>query len=535
MNYGSTESQNDNIERQSSIATTSTGRRRIERRFLLPGIQVFAYSVGHIHNDICSAMWFTYLLVFFEEVLGFSATTSGLLLLIGQIADGLATPIVGIESDRDISTCHAYGKRKTWHLIGTILSMFTFPFIFQPCYGGESASRSALIFYYSMLIIVFQFAWAMIQINHMSMATDLSPYSCERVKLTARRSSFTVISNILVYSFTWLILHVSNKEGSHDDQFSPNDKAHFRLIVVSLVSMGLMFSVFFHIFVREKPHNVRVQKENEDVNSVDYSDRSNHLQWKHWFRFKVFYQVACLYMVSRLIVNITQAFITLYLQHSLGLNKESAAYIPLVIYCSGFVGSILVENANKRFTNIQIFFVGSLVSLSAFVFIFFGTGQNYSSIYIYLVSVLLGLSGQTININSQSVLNDMIGQNTASSGVVFGIMSFLDKFSNGTVAMIIQVMRESVIFKDYTPFLRYALSYVCGGASIVAIIILVSLKNHNFEQDLCRNKLNKSRSYASSSTNTNIYANDCNQPIRQTNDLVECGDEEQGLLSSFPN
>lgn len=59
MNYGTSESQNASINRQSSISTSASGRRRIERRFLLPGIQVFAYSVGHIHNDICSAMWFT--------------------------------------------------------------------------------------------------------------------------------------------------------------------------------------------------------------------------------------------------------------------------------------------------------------------------------------------------------------------------------------------------------------------------------------------------------------------------------------------
>lgn len=53
-----------------------------------------------------------------EQVLEYNKYTSGLLLLIGQIADGIATPIVGIESDRNINTCHAYGKRKTWHLLG---------------------------------------------------------------------------------------------------------------------------------------------------------------------------------------------------------------------------------------------------------------------------------------------------------------------------------------------------------------------------------------------------------------------------------
>ena len=190
------------------------------------------------------------------------------------------------------------------------------------------------------------------------LSSDLTPYSCERVKLTARRSSFTVISNILVYLFTWLVLHVgSEKDGS--TQFSPDDAAHFRVIVISLVGLGVGFSILFHVFVRERPHNVQIKRNNnEDVSSVvDFSDRSNHLQWKHWFRFTVFYQVAGLYMVSRLVVNLTQVFIPLYLHHTLDMGKESVAYIPLTIYCSGFFGSFLVELLNKRMSNLVSVFI----------------------------------------------------------------------------------------------------------------------------------------------------------------------------------
>lgn len=83
-----------------------------------------------------------------------------------------------------------------------------------------------------------------------------------------------------------------------------------------------------------------------------------------------------------------------------------------------------------------------MLSLSAFTWIYFGTSQNYIHKHIYFVSILIGLSGQIININSQSILNDMIGQNTGSAAFVFGAMSFLDKGANGTAVMIIQVMRE---------------------------------------------------------------------------------------------
>lgn len=42
---------------------------------------------------------------------------AGVLLLVGQIADGICTPLIGYESDRSPG-CRNYGKRKTWHLVG---------------------------------------------------------------------------------------------------------------------------------------------------------------------------------------------------------------------------------------------------------------------------------------------------------------------------------------------------------------------------------------------------------------------------------
>lgn len=98
-----------------------------------------AYGVGHVLNDICASMWFTYLLVFFHLVLLFDNWEAGFLLLVGQVnfiitkvfykniyffllqvADALATPFVGFHSDKsDNFWLCRYGRRKTWHLLGT--------------------------------------------------------------------------------------------------------------------------------------------------------------------------------------------------------------------------------------------------------------------------------------------------------------------------------------------------------------------------------------------------------------------------------
>ena len=77
----------------------------------------FCYGVGHILNDLCASMWFTYLLVYFHSVVEFSNVMAGAVMLIGQVSDGVSTVFVGYESDRTRGLCN-YGKRKTWHLLG---------------------------------------------------------------------------------------------------------------------------------------------------------------------------------------------------------------------------------------------------------------------------------------------------------------------------------------------------------------------------------------------------------------------------------
>lgn len=79
------------------------------------------YGIGHVLNDVCASLWFTYFLVFFHLVLEFSSTQAGNLMLIGQVADALATPFVGYHSDHTDNFISArYGKRKLWHLFGKI-------------------------------------------------------------------------------------------------------------------------------------------------------------------------------------------------------------------------------------------------------------------------------------------------------------------------------------------------------------------------------------------------------------------------------
>ena len=167
----------------------------------LPLFRKFAYGVGHVFNDLCASMWFTYLVLFFHKVVDLQNTYAGLLILIGQVADAMATPFIGFLCDK---THLRYGRRKFWHLIGTIMvaiSLFFFWHTCLPCdltsghHGNgtdknETESRTPLagmIVYFSVPIIIFQFGWASVQISHLSLIPELTSDKNERVGLNAIR------------------------------------------------------------------------------------------------------------------------------------------------------------------------------------------------------------------------------------------------------------------------------------------------------------------------------------------------------------
>ena len=166
----------------------------LERRDSYSNVQVpllkrIGYGLGHVLNDMCAAMWFTYLLIFFHKVIGFDDVYAGALLAIGQLADGLSTVFVGLFSDKSGNywMCNRFGNRKSWHFVGTVCVIFSFPFIFSACINCENSSQSIKMAYYTMFIIILQFGWAAVQLSHLAMIPELTSSEHEYTLLTSIR------------------------------------------------------------------------------------------------------------------------------------------------------------------------------------------------------------------------------------------------------------------------------------------------------------------------------------------------------------
>ncbi|XP_056108363.1 major facilitator superfamily domain-containing protein 12 [Rhinichthys klamathensis goyatoka] len=439
----------------------------------LPVCRRLTYAVGHFFNDLCASMWFTYLLVYYHSVLGFNDTNAGVLLLLGQIVDGICTPLVGYESDRRAG-CGKYGKRKTWHLVGTLSVFASFPFIFNPCIGcDESTPQMTTLIYFIPFMIIFQFGWAATQIAHLSLIPELVTCEHAKVELTSYRYAFTVVANIVVYAVAWLLFNFQSQQ-TEDPSISQNlswfDVPTFRYLALIVWAIGTVTSIIFHVGTKE----VQPQETKETGQSQPPTQTSGALlQWKHWFIEPAFYQVAILYMCTRLIVNLSQTYIPMYLTNSLSLPKNYIATIPLVMYVSGLVSSLVMKPVNKQIGTSMTYFLG-LVPIM--VFSFWALVDTNMGPRVYGAAVLLGAGSAVILVMSLSMTNNLIGDQTQSGAFVYGAMSFTDKVANGLGVMIIQALHPChTLDSDCKWFYRNVMVIVTAGVAAVAALCLSTM------------------------------------------------------------
>lgn len=450
------------------------------------------YSVGHVLNDLCAAMWFSYLLVYFHQILTLDAATAGYLLLIGQITDGMATPCVGLESDRVGIFGRLYGRRKSWHLFGTLCVILSFIFIFTPVpqYIPDVTPEWVALVYYTPFIVIFQIGWASTQVSHLSVIPNLTAHAAERTQLNSFRYAGTVLSSIAVYGIAFGFL-----ESSDTDTLGWDDRYSFQYLAIIVISMGSMFSLMFHLLVPEAAEIIDegTGSRTDDGDNVSgnegtpliYQEPAEETikSWTEWFRQPNFYLTGVIYMSSRLIVNMSQVYMPFYLTDSLGAPKSMIAIVPLIVFISGFFMSMSIPFISKKINHNFIYICGTIVLVAGFIWARYLAipigGLDPSRRYeIIGVAVLNGAGCAAVLISSLSLTSLLIGDNLSTSAFVYGAMSLTDKFANGIAVVIIQNNDPcSCHCEKCGKFFRDVLTI---GVSSICVVASIAVLGHYF-------------------------------------------------------
>ncbi|TMW60785.1 hypothetical protein Poli38472_000827 [Pythium oligandrum] len=431
-------------------------------------VKFVAYGVGHVLNDMCASTWFSYLLVFLRQAAGMSPVDSAIVMFSGQIADGVATPLVGVLSDRSKGIpAIGFGRRKTWLAGGSVLVVVCFFFVFGACaprWFSDTPSRLVLVVYYSIAASLFNFGWAAVQVSHMALVPELSPDDNVRCVLNSTRYAFTILSNVLVFCAFFVLLRVVQP-------YNVPDAGKFTLLAYISLIVGGASTLFFLSGTKEKLTITSEERRKSrtlissspsladtkergptslpfdgdfDVHDVDEMAEFSHrpMTWKCWFKQSMFYEVGMVYMCTRLVVNVTQVYISFYLIVTLKMSATSIAIVPLLVYVSGFLATFFLRYLNEVMGRTGSFTLGSALVVLALSLSYLLTPETAT--WIYAFSVILGMGNSIIMVTSVCLEGDLVGNNIESGAFVYGAMSFTDKISNGIAILFIQNEREKL-------------------------------------------------------------------------------------------
>ncbi|CAN6440334.1 unnamed protein product [Victoria cruziana] len=376
---------------------------------------VLCYGVGHMLNDITSACWFTYLLVFLTDI-GFAPRDAAMVMLSGQVADGLTTIFVGELIDR-------YGHFKLWHAGGSILVAVSFSLVFGGCHPcstlGQNLSALRTILY-STFAAIFNVGWAATQISHMSMVICITLNATSRVVLSSCRNAFTMVANLSLYGIAFLVVNTNT-------MITPTDvEKQYSWIAYLSIFVGCCFVAIFLVGAREPrlKHESKIKK-------------IGKIGWKYWLSKVLYHQVAVVYVLTRLVTNVSQSLLAFYLINELHMGQSSKALVPAIIYISSFVVSVALQEFHWNGHRLKWFFtLGALLwTLAGVAFFFLPKRMHY---VMFLLAVAIGIGNALMTVTAISMESVLVGEDLNGCGFVYASLGFLDKIVCGIVLYLLE-------------------------------------------------------------------------------------------------
>lgn len=152
-------------------------RRRLSHRSTL------AYGLGSIAYGIKDNGFQTFLLLFYNQVMGLSAVSVGTVIMLALLADAFVDPIIGAASDR---TSTRWGRRHPWMYASALPISVGWLLLWNP----PAMSHAAMLGWVFVSAIIVRSAVSAYEVPSAALAPELSADYDERTRIIAYRYVF---------------------------------------------------------------------------------------------------------------------------------------------------------------------------------------------------------------------------------------------------------------------------------------------------------------------------------------------------------
>ena len=161
--------------------------------------QKAAFGIGAVGKDMVYALSASYVMYFYQDVLGLSATFVGLILMIARVFDALNDPFMGVIVAK---TRTRWGRFRPWILTGTVLNAL----VLYALFAAPDLSQAGMMVYFSIVYILWGVTYTMMDIPYWSMIPAVTSTPADRENLSVVGRTCAGVGAALIAMFTMLLV-----------------------------------------------------------------------------------------------------------------------------------------------------------------------------------------------------------------------------------------------------------------------------------------------------------------------------------------
>ena len=387
--------------------------------------QFAAYGLGAVGKDMVYALSASYIMYYYQDILGLSATFVGFILMIARVFDAANDPFMGVVVAK---TNSRWGKFRPWLFTGTILNAF----VLYALFAAPAVSGKALMIYFAVMYILWGVTYTMMDIPFWSMIPAVTSTIKDRENLSVVGRTCAGVGYALINVFT--VMAVSKLGGGIE-------RTGFRLFALIIAILFVIFILFTCFTIREQ------KEENMQTTSV-----------KEMFKALFNNDQAIVTVVTIVLINsalyITSNLLIYFFKYDIGGTTWKDAY---TLFTSvGGISQILGMMAvypilRSKLSNTIIFKLGLCLAIFGYAFLLALCLLGYSSVLTMLMvpGIMIFVSNGILTVLTTVFLANTVDYGEVKTGhreesVIFSMQTFVVKAASGLAVFITGVSLDLI-------------------------------------------------------------------------------------------
>lgn len=436
----------------------------MEQQTTLRGKEKFAYGIGAVGKDMVYMLSASYILYYYQDIMGVSAVAMGIILFAARIFDAFNDPIMGVIVAK---TKTRWGKFRPWLAIGTLMNALILYLMFA---APPSLNGAGLTAYAAVTYILWGVTYTMMDIPYWSMIPAFTQSGRERENLSAMARSCAGVGSALITIITVTVVSAlgTMAGGSSATEIERLGYRYFALII----------AVVFVIFIGITCLSIR-EKSSVDMETTSVKDM---------FRALIQNDQAMTMVVAIVMINtalyITSNLVIYFFKYDFSPQAWQANYTLFNTFGGAFqiLAMMLLFPLLRRFmSSLKIFYVCFAMAFAGYVTLLLIALSGAENVYLLLIPAFLIMAA----IGMLNVIITIFLANTVDYGelknhrrdesVIFSMQTFVVKLASGVAALIASVVIQVFhIQKDET---AAVLTAIDGGSRMGLRLCMTVIPN----------------------------------------------------------